>query len=462
MKRFLLFAIAIVCVSIGMRADNLSGGGSYTVADGVVTFSGTTAGAIAAENSFNFSGATRIKFDNTCSINQADLEKFLGTQQATYYVDLFDITNGSGAKMKVDDYTTTADDNNADNIDMIIEKAVANMVSNGWQAKGIILPLNTGSGTAKVEKACNNGNATFTEYVVYYRDTQKTAAIYAHDHNFHYSWEWVNSNSTPQTNYNTAYTHLSSHSEVANAETYIVSTNNKMRGSDEGLDLSNITGNVTKISIINDELVYGDLQSNAGRNKLASITVEGVEAGAFAAAVANTGIKSTPCEKLIVKGPVSGDDVKAVNEFTTADGPLVYSLAAATGVTKDMIPTITNSKLEYLVLPNAMATEQIVASDFSSSLTNLKTAIAPSADKTKLSAYVKQAGSLGMARYYATQGSFNNNLYQPNVTGLTDVILSGNLNASDINAGGNVGTDGHWSTSNAVISGMNQEQNTIK
>ena len=258
------------------------------VADGVVTFSGTLLELlVSAENSFNFNGATRIKFDNTCSINQADLECFLKDNK--YYVDLFDITKGSGAKMKVDDYTTTADDNNADNIDMIIEKAVANMVTNGWQAKGIILPLNTGSGTTKVEKACNNGNATFTEYAVYYRDTQKTAAIYAHDPAFQYSWDWVTSNSTPQTNYETAYTHLSSHSEVADAETYIVSTNNKMRGSDEGLDLSNITGNVTKISIINDELVYGDLQAMQVVVKLAGITVEGAEEDAFAAAVANTG-----------------------------------------------------------------------------------------------------------------------------------------------------------------------------
>ena len=460
MRKLLLF-FAMFCVSIGTWAAQIgSGSGTYEVADGVVTFSGTTAGEINQNwNSIsnNFSGATRIKFDNTCEINKADLENFL--KNNIYYVDLFDITNGDGAKMKVDDYTTTADDSNADNIDMIIEAAVADMVTNGWQAKGIILPLNTGSGTAKVEMASSNGGETFTEYAVYYRDTQKTAAIYAHDGNMRYGWEWNKANTNAQTHYNTAYAHLSSHSEVANAETYIVSTNNKKRGSDDGLDLSNITGNVTKISIINDELVY---KNQTGRSTLAGITVEGAEADAFAAAVANTGIKSTPCEKLIVKGPVSGDDVKAVNEFTTADGPLVYSLAAATGVTKDMLPTITNSKLEYLVLPNAMATEQIVASDFSSSLTNLKTAIAPSADKTKLSAYVKQAGSLGMARYYATQGSFNNNMYQPNVTGLTDVILSGNLNASDINAGGNVGADGHWSTSNAVISGMNQEQNTIK
>jgi len=461
MKRFLLFAIAIVCVSIGMRADNLTGGGSYTVAGGVVTFSGTTAGAIAAENSFNFSGATRIKFDNTCEINQADLEKFL--QGNTYYVDLFDITNGSGAKMKVDDYQTTADDNNADNIDKIIEAAVADMVTNSWQAKGIILPLNTGSGTAKVEKANNGGAATFTEYAVYYRETQKTAAIYAHNENMRYNSQNQTSNDIPQGNYSTAYAHLSSHTEVANAETFIVSTNHKTRGSDEVFDLSTtITGSVTKITIINDELVY---MNDQWRSYLAGITVEGAKAGDFAAAVANTGLKDTPCEKLIVKGPVVEDDVIAVNSFTSAEGPIVYSLAGTTGATKGMIPGITNNKLEYLVLPNAMATEQIAASDISSNLTNLKVALAPSADKKKLSAYVKEAGMLGMARYYATGGTYNQYVtpqYNPSQVGLTDVILSGNLNASDINAQGTVGADGHWGTSNVVTSGLNAEAGTVK
>lgn len=468
MKKYLLCVIAMVCVSIGAWAHPIPGGGEVNVENGVATFHNVTAGMINdhwTPVSNHLSGVTRIKFDNTCSINQADLERFL--QGNTYYVDLFDITNGSGAKMKVDDYTTTADDNNADNIDMIIEKAVANMVTNGWQAKGIILPLNTGSGTAKVEMANSNGGETFTEYAVYYRDTQKTAAIYAHDGNMRYSWEYNNANTNAQNHYETAYAHLTSHSEVAEAETYIVSTNNKKRGSDDGLDLSNITGNVTKISIINDELVY---KNQTGRSTLAGITVEGVEAGAFAAAVANTGLKSTPCEKLIVQGPVNGDDVKAVNDFTTAEGPLIYSLEAATGVTKDMLPTITNNKLEYLVLPYAMAAEQIVASDFSDALTastntNFKAAIAPSANGKKLSAYVKEAGSLVMARYYATGGSFNNNQYTPTTTGLTEVILSGNLNARDIAAQLSnlyISDDGHWTTSyTANSNALNGEQSTI-
>ena len=77
MKKFLSFIILMVCAVTGAWADSLSGGGSYTVADGVVTFSGTPAGAIAAESNLNVNGATRIKFDNTCEINKDDLMRFL-------------------------------------------------------------------------------------------------------------------------------------------------------------------------------------------------------------------------------------------------------------------------------------------------------------------------------------------------------------------------------------------------
>ena len=500
MKKYLLFAIAFVCTSINVWAGPLDvmqdpddntkywigtkpgepptpeGDNYFTVADGVVTFHVNKSHFKPAEQEWEvedvinkawnnisnkFSGATRIKFANDCCITKADLERFL--QGNTYYVDLFDITNGTNTPMQIDDISTEDDDNSVFNIDKIIEAAVEDMIANNWQAKGIILPLNTGSGTSKVEKATNNGGETFTEYAVYYRETQKTATIYAHDGNMRYSFEWVSSNTDAQNHYNTAYEHLSSHSLVANAKTFIVSTNNKMRGSDQGIDVSStITGSdITKISIINDEMVY---LNQTGRSYLATITVDGAAEGAFAAAVTNTGIKYTPCEKLIVQGPVNGNDVKAVNEFSTADGPLVYSLAGATGVTQALLKDITNNDINYLVLPYGMATEQIDASNFSSSLTNLKAAIATSSDKTKLSAYVKVAGSLGMARYYATGGSYDPNNtphYTPTKTNLTDVILSGYLNASDLVTKteiSNIDDDGHWGGYNTnVILGMNQE-----
>lgn len=448
-KLLLLFVCAFV--SIGTWADSLSSGGSYTVDGGVVTFSGTTAGAIASESNFNFGDAKRIKFDNTCVINKDDLEKFL--QGNTYYVDLFDITKGDNAKMT------------PGTIDVVVTGAVADMVNKGWQAKGIILPLNTISGTSTVVKSSdlNNPKPTFTEYAAYYRDntTQKTATIYAHDSNMSgENWQNITSNTDAQNHYNTAYAHLSSHSEVAQAETYIVSTNNKIKNSDQGLDVSNIPAYAsvpegaepvptTKITIINDEMVY---KNSTSRTFLADIIVEGT-AGAFAAAVANTNIKLTPCEELVFKGTVGSADIAAINSFTEAAGPLVYNLADAKSVEKSDLSSITNTKVEYIILPHAMAEEQIEKSCFSTSLTNsetFKAAIAASTDKKKLSAYVNVAGSLAKARCYATgNGADQAGYYKPAKQGLTSVILGGNLNASDI------------STKQENNKGLQDEYNTI-
>ena len=464
-KLLLLFVFALVSIGTWAKAVNQGADGNwyigpdgegnyFKIENGVAEFHmtatqgpGANPGNIAGswnEISQKLGGVTRIKFANDCLINKADLICFL--QGNNYYVDLFDITNGENAKMSTTD------------IDPIIEASVADMVTNSWQAKGIILPLNTSLGTSKMEKANSSGGETFTEYAVYYRDTQKTATIYAHDGNMRYSFEWVSSNTDAQNHYNTAYEHLSSHSLVANAKTFIVSTNNKMRGSDQGIDVSStITGSdVTKISIINDEMVY---LTQTGRNYLATITVDGAAAGAFAAAVANTNIKYTPCEKLIVKGSVSDNDVKAVNDFSdsSVEGPLVYDLKGATDFSTAMLPGITNSKLEYIILPDNLSNTKIPASYFSSSLTNLKAAIASTS--TLLSAYVKEPGSLLMARYYATGGAVVNGATTPTTVGLQYVTLTGTLNARDIcaNSDGKVGEDGHWTTGESVSRGLNGE-----
>ena len=442
--RKLLLLLVCALISMGIWAADIPGqGGSYTVSDGVVTFSGTTAGAInqhwnAIKNQIG--DATRIKFDKTCSINQADLECFL--KENKYYVDLFDITNGTDTPMKIDDYTTTADDNNANNIDKIIEKAVAHMVTENWQAKGIILPLNTGSGTTKVETAINQeSKPTFTEYAAYYRQNTDphTVAIYSHYEEMKNGWQNVTSHQVAQGHYETAYSHLTAHTEVASATTYIVSTNSRIKNSDEPLDLSNITkSGVTKISIVNDELVY---TVSDGRSPLAFISVEGSTAGAFAAAVQNTNINGTPCEELTVRGPVNSADIAAVNEFNAAAdkvGPKVYNLANAKDVAKTDLKSITNPHLELLILPSTFAEQELGKDDFSTALTaetnsNFKSAIATSTDKKKLSAYVNVAGSLAQARCFATgNNSGNAGEYYPKSTGLTSVILGGNLNANDI------------------------------
>ena len=452
MKRFLLFAIAIVCVSIGMRAADIPGGGSYTVSDGVVTFSGTTAGAINQNwNALNFSGATRIKFDNTCSINQADLERFF--QGNTYYVDLFDITNGTS-------------------YDQIISNAVNSVKTSGGQAKGLILPYNTGIGTSATELKNSSNLPTFSEYVAYYRSGSKVANIYVYSMaSYYYKQAAINTNdNNTQSQLDAAIDHLMSHSEVTDsesgAEIFMVGTNNVNK-----FDLSNLPTGKTTIEIVGDEWVK---EANIG---LADIYVFASEAGHLHDAVSGTGVAGTPCNKFVVSGPVNNNDVKSINDFNdaTKEGPKVYNLNETTGAALSDIKDITNSKLEYIVLPNSMATEQIVASDFSDALTastntTFKAAIATSADKKKLSAYVKEAGVLGWARYYVTDGSFNNNLLTPNNTGLTDVILSGSLNAADIcvaiknssnpkNDTPYINADGHWSSTYAASPtfGLNNE-----
>ena len=395
MKKVLSFIILMVCAVTGAWADDLSGGGSYTVADGVVTFSGTTVGAISGESSFNFNGATRIKFDNTCEINQADLEKFL--QGNTYYVDLFDITNGSGAKMHVEAYPNVPEDDDDLNIDLIIEDAVANMVTNGWQAKGIILPLNSGSGTSKVEMANNGGLPTFSEYAAYYRSTQEIATIHVYDMNTFYSKEapLVQNGSGAQPNFETAADHLLSHQEVASSEIFMVSTNNVNR-----IDVSKLPSDKTQIVIAGDEMVK---EANKG---LADIYVKTVEPDDFKTAVASTGIKNTPCQLLSVEGPVSGDDVIAVNSFNseTVAGPSIYRLDGATGATADMLLDISNSKIEYIMAPKYMTGAddiQVLSGINTQNNSSLKVVGAYNADKTSFDGENEHLGELAMHSFEA-------------------------------------------------------------
>ena len=88
MKKLLLTMLALVCVSIGAWAYNISGGGEVTVQNGVATFHNVKAGDISSDwENIKNNVATRIKFDNTCVINKADLERFLqgNTRSCPYY-----------------------------------------------------------------------------------------------------------------------------------------------------------------------------------------------------------------------------------------------------------------------------------------------------------------------------------------------------------------------------------------
>lgn len=488
-KLLLLFVCALVSIGawagphditqqdgkyyIGDVADN----NYYTVENGVLTFHVAKLKPTPPDNpdapreaedlinkawnniSINLGGATRIAFANDCFITQADIEK-LFTNGSNFYFDFYEITNGTNTPMKIDDYTTPADDGDANNIDQLIAKAATTMASQGKQAKGIILPLNTGIGTSAVEKAANvwgQTMSTFTEYVCYYRSSQEVANIYVWDQNTYYSQGAAATGA--QTNFNTAASHLLGHSGVSDSDVFIVGSNNVNK-----LNLSALPSGKTEIEIVGDDWIkYTD--------SLADIYVFSAEGGHIHQAVTGTGINGTPCNKLVVTGPVTTNDVKAVNDFGGGDlesieGPHVYDLKDAEGAVLSDFSEITNDKVEYIVLPYDMADESIPDSTFSEDMTSLKAAIATSSDKKTLSAYVKVAGSLAMARYYATGGSVTNGVTNPTKVDLTTVVLSGSLNAADITQQINNGAptpyidaNGHWSSTYAPTPafGLNQE-----
>ena len=426
-----------VCVSIGAWAAKIQGpgNGTYVVSDGVVTFSNTTAGEIAAHfNQLSLSGATQIKFDNTCEIDKNDLECFL--KNNTYYVDLFDITNtinGVAPKMQ-----TTA-------IDAIIRDAVPDMVANNWQAKGIIMPYNSTVGTSEVMDKGTWKNATFSEYAAYYREseTAQNLVLYVFDNQYYNGW-----GSIAATNYANAVPQLKAHGEIDNAYTVLVSTNSVAE-----FDLSQLTASKVKIEITGDDMV-GDAP-NTNVPEKANIYAVCSFPGGFAEHISTAGTKNTPTDLLKISGSVLQSDVQAVNDFT--DGPRVLDLRNANvqgGITKTLLQSITNSHIEYILLPEGMSKDIVCGANYSSEMSSLKAVI--SSSNTNLVAHVAQAGSLAEARTLATGGAYGG---YPAVVGLTSVTLSGNLNASDlanqVNQSSKIGSDGHlYSDATFNVTGM--------
>lgn len=390
----------------------------------------------------------RFVFDNQCKIKKEDLLYLLkgfkvNGNDATFYVDLYNITNGENTPMAVGDPTSSEDDNSTTNIDKVIQEAIAEMVSKNHQARGIILPLNTSLGTSRVEKATNSGNPTFTEYAAYYKESSDAITIHAYDMAQFYSDGAAVTGA--QTNFDTAADHFATHRTAA--DILMVSSNNINE-----INVSNKFTNIgTKIDIIGDEMVKQPTH-------IANISVTTNGVGKFALAVEHTNIELTPCEKLILHGPINNDDIDAIGEFR--DGPVVVDMKGATGFHASDFSGVTNSKVEYIVMPAGQTKEDLEPTHYTG-FANLKAAISSSTASTVLTAYVKVAGSLAQARNYATgkgDGSVN-----PATVGLTTVILTGNLNASDINNGGcKVDANGHWTSgTNASLIGLNGEAATV-
>lgn len=446
MKRYLTFVFLIVCVSIGTWANNISdnGNGTFVVDNGVVTFSNTSAEEISA-NWGNIIGnlniGTRIQFDNTCEINKADLECFL--QNNYYYVDLFDITNGTNTPMKVDDKTTPDDDNNPNNIDKIILEAVEDMVDNNWAAKGIILPYNSTVGTSNVikhsEDQWNQWSCTFNEYAAYYREseTAKNLVIHVWDH---YYWDHPSWGRNASDNYTNAIAHISTHDKIDAAQTALVSTI-----SDVKFDLSWLAAPI-KIEITGDNMIQDAEPGNQNIPDKADIYVNSATAGLFVGHIQTAGTKNTPTNLLHLTGKFSPEDIAAVNQFTPWDqtvnpyhGPRVLDLSnVTTPISVDILNSLANKDIEYIILPPGVSKDVVLKADYSD-LDKLKTVV--SSSSTDLVAYVKVPGSLAEARILAT-GKAGGSYYIPNKVDFKNVSLGGNLNADDICAKTTVNNSG--------------------
>lgn len=407
---------------------------------------------------------TTFKFASECVINENDLKALTGyittTDNTTndrnwrsnyYYVDMYDLTATDALCGETG----------------VIGNTITWMRTNNRQFKGLILPKDQtahGYGTTLIKDADNAdpAQATCTEFIAYYStgtsatdDEQLVAHIY----------NVSNTNSDAyQASFDIMKTLLDTHTVTREGETvaevttdadlYLISTNSKSK-----IDITALPSDKTIIETINNEMVG----TQTGK---ASVYVYPDTSGAIKDAVDNTGIENTPTELIQVNGAMNPDDFTAINSFV--DGPRVLDLKNVTStITKAMLESLTNSNIEYIILPEGMATKaEVCGPTYSSSMTNLKAVIASTS--TTCVAYVNEAGSLAEARYYATGGSkdANTGLYTPDVVGLQNVILSGNLNAADIAANAaskKVDANGHWSdeSGNLVSTGLPGEHNTI-
>jgi hypothetical protein len=394
-------------------------------------------------NTSSFPDGTILVFGNDCVLSSSDVTKVLGggTDQWKLSFDFFDVTNNG-------QMTVAA-------IDAAIEAGVNSMASSYKSQYGIILPYNSTIGTSKMIRS--NGNtggdgSTFTKYAAYYREseTAKNLTLHVWDKQYWNSWGSISAN-----NYAEAVAQLNTHNEVKNAETVTVSTL-----TNTSFDLSKLDASKVKIEITNDDMiqdVWNQSAPNTNIPSLADVYVVSSVPGGFNSNVETTGTKATPTNLLKISGQISSSDLAAISDFT--DGPRVLDLSAATGVTPAYVSAITNNKIEYVILPNGWEKDYVNAAANITNMPNLKTAISTSSDQKELVAYVNVAGTLAAARCLATGIAAGSTF--PDKKGLTSVILSGNLNAADINAQGKVGTDGHWTTSSNQAAGLNQEQATI-
>lgn len=398
-------------------------------------------------------------FDASCKLNAADLAALAGKDGYGNFnwnfVDLYNLPVSYEHESK----TYTYDD--------IITEAINILRTKNWQYKGLLLPKTTAKGTTLIQDRTEDATklATCSQSIAYSgtigtgENSKVLTASYiykaADDYGIDYQARLLNLEKM-----------MNLHDEiVTKTQYYSVSTN-----SATPLDLSTIpatatvnesTINTSKLETVNNDMV------TSTSNKPSIYAYPAYE-GVMLDVMTSSGIgNTTNLELLMVDGPLSANDIASVNNFNF--GPRVLDLREADvdgGITKEMLESITNDDIEYIILPAGMTKDVVCGANYTDGLKNGKLKAVISSTSTNLVAYVNTPGSLAEARYLATGGSINNNLMFPTITGLQSVTLTGNLNAADIAANTtthHVDASGHWVSggANATSIALSGEQGTI-
>ena len=389
------------------------------------------------QNKDKFGDGVTFKFDSECNLNAEDLSVLAGENIThsvnfnRYYVDLYDVP-----------VATT-------NIEAVITEAIGQMRTNNWQYKGLLLPKNpTTVGTTLIADRNEDATkqATCSQFIAYNNGATTVAHVYNADNT---------ATATYGTNVGKLESVLELHPEIGtNTTNYLVTTNSTSK-----VSMSALPATATRVETINNDMV------NPDPNSPAKMYVYPSESGKFDNLVDNTGVAGTEhLDLLELNDAANPDDFTAINSFT--HGPRVLDLRNLTSpITKAMLESLTNSHIEFILLPEDMANkEEVCEVNYSASMTSLKAVIASTS--TTLAAHVAKAGSLAEARILVTGGSTINGVTTPTPLGLTSVTLSGKLNATDISANNRMKIDasGHWTSGTEVLKvyALSSEQTTIK
>ena len=377
-----------------------------------------------------YADGTIFKFTSNSNLSAEDLVVFVDDNNIHYYVDLFDIN---------------ARTNNT--IEGVVRSAINSISSQGRFLKGLLLPQNpTEIGTTLIKGSSRSTCSEFIAYYYNYIDENNSNNNYVTTTMHIYAEHPENNDANYDTKFAKLVNMMNSHKDgsdnsiVSNTtNAYLVTSNSTTRISNVASLLQTATPSKTIIETINNEMVGATI-------KKPSIYATLINAGDFKKVVDNTGIENTPnvdvFEFLASGGTgiavANESDIAAVNGFATGPSVLDLENISSATITKEILNSLTNTAIEYIILPAGMSAKAITDADYSD-LTSLRTVI--SSDRSNLVAYVKVPGSLAMARCLATgnkENEPNDFQYYPNLNpypttkGLTTITLAGNLYAQDI------------------------------